>query len=44
MCYVTYGNKSEQVAGKLFSKLRNVKEGTQIKVTLYANKIKDISL
>lgn len=44
MCYVTYGNKSEQIAGKLFSKLRNVKEGTPIKVTLYANKIKDLNL
>lgn len=44
MCYVSYGNKNEQVAGKLFNKLRNAKEGTPLKVTLYANKIKDINL
>ena len=44
MCYISYNNKNEQVSGKLFNKIKNLKVGDSIKVTLYANRIIDINI
>lgn len=44
MCYISYNDKNEQVSGKLFNKIKNLKVGDSIKVTLYANRIIDINI
>ena len=43
MCYITYNDKNEQVSGKIFNKIKGLKNGDLIKVTLYGNRITDIN-
>ena len=43
MCYITYNNKNDQVTGKLFNKIKDLKNGDPVKVTLYGNRITDIN-
>ena len=43
MCFITYNNKNDQVTGKLFNKIKDLKNGDPVKVTLYGNRITDIN-
>lgn len=43
MCYISFQNRNEQISGKLFNKIRSLKEGDLIKVTIYGNRITDVN-
>lgn len=43
MCYISFDNKNEQVTGKLFNKVKELKNGDPIRVTLYGNRITDLN-
>ena len=44
VCFVLYDDKTEELPNKLFSKIRQLKVGDNIKLTLFANKIVDVNI
>ena len=44
ICFVLYDDKTEELPNKLFSKIRQLKVGDNIKLTLFANKIVDVNI
>lgn len=44
VCFVLYDDKTEELPNKLFSKIRQLKVGDNIKLTLFASKIVDVNI